>query len=98
METKPLDDLEMFDLLVAAYPERFSYDNETWDKVQEFAGSISGWDEVADLLGRVAMLTMPMSSGLTGRRYHCLGPVSVYDGSTHMMAAVRRDFTPPVQE
>ena len=87
----PLNDLEMFELLQAAYPEKFPDDeNETWDKAQEFADGISGWDEIADLLGRVVMLTMPMES-LTKRMSHCLGKVTFKGDKVHMCAAVRRD-------
>lgn len=92
MKAKPLDDLEMFELLQAAYPEKFSGDDDdTWEAAQNFADEINGWDDVADLLGRVAMLTMPMESGMTKRLSHCLGRVTISDGSAHMMAAVRRD-------
>lgn len=91
-KVKPLDDLEMFELLSAAYPEKFSDDDdETWDAAQEFANDISGYDEIADLLARVAMLTMPMSSGLTQRLSHCLGSVTITDNKASMIAAVRRD-------
>lgn len=92
MKAKPLDDLEMFDLLQAAYPEKFcGDDDDTWEAAQQFADEISGWDAVADLLGRVAMLTMPMESGMTKRFSHCLGKVTIKDGAAQMMAAVRRD-------
>lgn len=88
----PLDDLEMFELLQAAYPERFpGDDDDTWDAVQGFADEISGWDDVADLLGRVVMLTMPMESGLTKRLSHCLGSLVVDGGNVHMVSVVRRD-------
>ena len=93
MKAKPLDDLEMFDLLQAAYPEKFtSDDDETFEAAQQFADEISGYDEIADLLGRVVMLTMPMASGLTSRMSHCLGPVTIKDGTAQMVAAVRRDI------
>ena len=92
MKPKPLDDLEMFELLQAAYPEKFpNDDDETWNAAQEFADEISGWEAVADLLGRVAMLTMPMESGMTKRFSHCLGKVTIKDGAAQMMAVVRRD-------
>lgn len=92
MKTKPLDDLEMFDLLQAAYPEKFPGDDDkTWEAVQEFADEISGWEAVADLLGRVAMLTMPMESGMTKRLSHCLGKIEIANDKAHMIAAVRRD-------
>lgn len=89
---KPLDELEMFDLLQAAYPDKFQDDDdETFERAQEFADEISGWEEIAELLGRVVMLTMPMESGLTKRLSHCLGVVTAANGQAHMVAAVRRD-------
>ncbi len=92
MKAKPLDDLEMFELLQAAYPEKFPNDeDETWEAAQNFADEISGWEEIADLLGRVAMLTIPMESPLTGTVAHCLGKVTINDGKVNMLAAVRRD-------
>lgn len=95
MKTQPLDDLEMFDLLQACYPERFPDDkDETFEAALNFADELSGFDELADLLGRVAMLTMPMKSGLTERLSHCLGTVKFSGGAAHMMAVVRRDVTP----
>lgn len=88
-----LDELEMFDLLQAAYPEKFPDDSdECWESAMEFADNIHGYDELADLLGRVAMLTMPMKLGLTGRVSHCLGRVEVTPQGMQMTAAVRRDF------
>lgn len=91
---EPLDDLEMFELLQAAYPERFpGDDNATWEAAQEFADEISGWEDIADLLGRVATLTMPMQSPLTGALFHCLGKVEIYDGKANMVAVVRRPAT-----
>jgi hypothetical protein len=92
MKAKPLDDLEMFELLQAAYPEKFpGDDDDTWEAAQQFADEIAGWEDVADLLGRVVMLTMPMSSGITKRLSHCLGRVTINEGAAHMMAAVQRD-------
>lgn len=89
--SKPLDDLEMFELLMAAYPEKFKNDDdETWEAAQQFAEEISGFEEIADLLGRVVMLTMPMRTGLTQRLSHCLGVVTIKDDSANMLAAVRR--------
>lgn len=46
---------------------------------------------LADLLGRVAMLTMPMANSLTDRLSHCLGKVIIADGNAQMIAAVRRE-------
>jgi hypothetical protein len=92
MNYKPLDDLEMFELLRAAYPEKFTdEEDKTWNAAQQFADEITGWDEIAELLGRVVMLTMPMESVFTKRLSHCLGVVTLSDGSANMIAAVRRD-------
>lgn len=88
---QPLDELEMFDVLQAAYPEKFSDDNdETWDAALDFADNLQGFDNLAELLGRVVMLTMPMHSELSGLNSHCLGKVEVADGQVRMMAVVRR--------
>ena len=89
---QPLDDLEMFELMQAAYPEKFQGDDdETFESANEFADELQGWEDIADLLGRVAMLTMPMESGMTKRMSHCLGKVSVSNGNAMMVAVVRRD-------
>ena len=91
-KTKPLDELEMFELLQAAYPEKFKDDDdETWEAAMAFADELCGFEELCDLLGRVVMLTMPMESGLTRRLSHCLGKVEIANGSANMIAAVRRD-------
>ena len=95
MKAKPLDDLEMFELLQACYPEKFLDDeDETFDAALDFASELSGFDELADLLGRVVMLTMPMKSSLTEKLSHCLGPVTLSGGEVHMKAVVRRHVTP----
>lgn len=95
MKTQPLDDLEMFELLQACYPDKFPDDeDETFEAALNFASELSGFDELADLLGRVAMLTMPMKSGLTERLSHCLGKVQIENGTAHMLASVRRDVVP----
>jgi hypothetical protein len=94
MKPQPLDDLEMFELLQACYPEKFpDEEDETFEAALNFASELSGFDELADLLGRVAMLTMPMKSGLTERLSHCLGRVKLSDGTAHIVAVVRRDVT-----
>ena len=90
----PLDDLEMFELLQIAYPDKFpGDDDETFEAAQDFADSISGWEEIADLLGRVVMMAPLMSSPLTDTPRHCLGSISLRDGQMLMRAAVTRDYT-----
>lgn len=97
-KAKPLDDLEMHDLLRLIYPEHICDDGDAYF---ELSSSIRdecvvdlGDDFVvplADLLGRVVMLAMPMQSSISGRMAHCLGEVTVTDGKATMVAAVRRD-------
>ena len=93
MKTKQLDDLEMFELLQICYPELFEGDDDaTFDAAIQFADNeLQGFDALADLLGRVVMLTMPMSSGITGRLCHCLGKIVINKGNASMIAVVRRD-------
>lgn len=97
MKTKPLDDLEMHELLRLLYPEHIRSDDEYFELSQDVCehATVDLGDgvevELADLLGRLVMLTMPMESGLTKRLSHCLGAVTIKDGSAQMIAAVRRD-------
>ena len=96
--TKPLDDLEIYDLLQAAYPGKFTDDDEGFEDAQEFADSLAGWEDIADLLGRVVMLAMPMGSPLTGSLHHVLGNVTFKDGQVYMMAAVKRPVKSEAEE
>lgn len=92
MKSRPLDELEMFDLLQACYPEKFPDDtDDTWEAAMEFADELNGFGELADLLGRVVMLTVPVESGLTKRLSHCLGKITFSGEQMHMCAVVRRD-------
>ena len=93
MKTRPLTDLEMFELLQAAYPGKFPDDVDpdgAWDAAMEFSENISGFGEMADLLGRVAMLTLPMRTAITGELVHCLGQVDILNGEARMFALVKR--------
>jgi len=107
MNTKaqPLDDLEMHELLQLIYPEHIQNDEDRYFELsQEVCESTTvnlgdGFEPtLADLLGRVVMLTMPMSSGLTGRVSHCLGQVTISGGKVNMVAAVRRDAPVPAAD
>lgn len=98
MKTKPLDDLEMHELLRLLYPEHIRSDEDEYFELSQDVCDNATIDlgdgvevELADLLGRVVMLTMPMESGLTKRLSHCLGAVTIKDGAAQMIAAVRRD-------
>ena len=101
MKTQPLDDLEMHELLALIYPEHIQSDEDQYFELsQEVCESATvdlgdGFQvTLADLLGRVVMLTMPMASGLTERLSHCIGKVTIGDGKAQMMAVVRRDVVP----
>ena len=94
----PLTDLELFNVITAAYPEKFPDDRDDDDdgysnfySTIDFAGAISGVDEISDLLGRVTLLTMPAYSPLSGKHYHSLGTVTVKDGNVDMCALVKRE-------
>lgn len=92
MTKRKLDELEMFDVMRLAYPERFKDESdETFLAVMDFIENMNGFEEIADLLGRVVMLAMPMQSGLTEKLYHCLGNVQVVGGAINMCAAVKRE-------
>ena len=100
MNASPLDDLEMHDLLRLTYPEHIKSDDDEYFELSKEIGeqSIDLGDgvsvELAEFLGRVVMLTMPMRSGLTGSWSHCLGDVKISDSSVNMIAAVSRNFDP----
>lgn len=93
-EIKPLDEIEMFELLQACYPDKFpDEEDKTVEAADEFIGEMGDWDGIADLLGRVATLTMPIRSPLTGTLHHALGAVSVDEenNAANMTAAVKRN-------
>ena len=88
----PLDDLELYDLIAAAYPEKFKGDSsdDDYDAVMKFVNDMFGKRTICVLLGRVAMLTMPMTSPLTGEIYHALGKITIADHRVNMVAIVKR--------
>lgn len=96
-----ISDLELFELIVAMYPEKFAAREEAgddlWDEVMEFVeddlvGELLCSEEgLRELLGRVVLLTMPMASAITGQARHCLGAIEIRNGQAHMNAAVTRD-------
>lgn len=92
-----LTELEQYELMVAAYPEKFAKreeegEDDLWDEVMEYWEEVTNDPElVADLIARLAYLTMPMGSALTGIRRHVLGVPSLHNGSVNMTAAVTRD-------
>lgn len=90
----PLEEIEIYDLFVAAYPELYARQGESdrlWDRVGEhFEDVFSDPAEAADFLGRVVLLTNPMRSPLTGELAHVLGRVRVEGQKVEMTAAVCR--------
>lgn len=97
-KAKPLDDLELYEVLVAAYPERFAgredKGEDIWNEVMEFGDEICAemdQEALCDLLGRLVMLTMPMQAALSGKPRHALGTITIHDGQARMAAAVSRD-------
>ena len=102
MTPKPLDDLEMHELLRLCYPDHIKNDDDEFFDLSAGICANATVDigdgvevALADLLGRVVMLTMPMRAGMTGRLSHCIGAVTIRDGSVDMVAAVRRDAPAP---
>jgi hypothetical protein len=92
INAKPLTELELYELIVAAYPDEFDESTgDIWDLVMEFIEEELGdIDVICNLLGRVAMLTSPLGSAISGELYHCLGPVTIKNGTASMTAAVKR--------
>lgn len=94
--TKPLDDLEMHELLRLIYPNHIRSDDDEYFDIScdacETPVDLGDGVEVtlAELLGRVVMLTMPMQSGLTGEYSHVLGEVTIREERADMLAVVRR--------
>jgi len=97
MKAQPLDDLEMHELLRLIYPEHIrSDDDEYFDLSADIAENCivdlgDGFEvSLADLLGRVVMLAMPLQSELTGKYWHALGDVIVGDSAFQIHAVVKR--------
>lgn len=90
---KPADDLELYELIVAAYPDKFDENgpDDIWDEVMEFIeDKFGGFDNAAELIGRIVYLTNPSTSAITGEFHHCIGPVTISNGQCSMMAAITR--------
>jgi hypothetical protein len=99
-KSRPLNDLEMHEILRLLYPEHIKSDEDEFFELSQEIGETyislgNGVDvTLAQLLGKVVMLTMPLESELTANRYHCLGEIKYSNsGFVHMTAAVTRDIT-----
>lgn len=96
--SKPLDDLEMHEILRLIYPQHIKSDEDEYFEASQDVCEV--WVplgdgvkvELADLLGRVVMLTM--QSPLSGKLAHCLGELTKHGDDWQMRAAVRRECVP----
>lgn len=88
---KRIDDLELYELFVAAYPEKFKEESgkDIWDEVMEFAEENFDIQALSDLLARVVYLTSPIQSQLSGKFYHCIGKI---DDQGCMETVIKREF------
>jgi hypothetical protein len=96
-QVKALDDLELFEILVAAFPEKFAAREEAgddlWDEVQEFAEDLCAdmdIDQLSRLLARLVMLSSPMEAALSGERVHALGTVEIRGDKVFMSGGAKR--------
>lgn len=106
--TKALSELELFELIVAAYPEKFAAREEAgediWDEVQDFIENELIADELADefglrqFLARIVMLSHPVQSPFSGEYRHALGQIEIRGERVHMTAAAHRMMHWPTPE
>lgn len=99
---KPITDLELFEVIVAAYPERFEAREEAgddlWDEVMEFVeddlvGELLCSEEgLRQLLGRILLLTNPLHSPLSGKLFHTLGKVDFRNGAVRMTSCAKAEI------
>lgn len=92
-KVKPATDLELYEIMVAAYPDTFNENSndDIWDEVMAFAEDMFGDIELfSEFLGRIVLLTSPMTSAINGELSHCLGKVEVKKGKAYMTTAIKR--------
>lgn len=91
VKTQPVSDLELYEIIVAAYPDKFdeNSDEDIWDDVMDFVWTEFG-DELPDLLGRLVYMTNPAQSAISGELHHCIGKVEIKNGQALMTAAAAR--------
>lgn len=93
----PLSDLEMYELIYAAYPEKFRSiedEDECMDAVINYIEDTYGFDDLADLLGRVVMMSYPLQSSLSKKHYHTLGTFQLSEDKKNIViqALVKREY------
>ena len=102
-----ISDLELFDVIVAAYPERFEAKEEAgddiWDEVSEFvendlcAELLQDEAGLREFLGRILLLTHPVGSPLSGKLFHALGKVEIRDNAVMMLGGAKSEINLPEQ-
>jgi hypothetical protein len=92
----PLSGSELYEVLIAAFPEWLNSTDEEEDyrKVRDFADDlVRRMDEkrLRELLGRIVLLTLPVKTALLGYSVHALGSLEIVsDGSFIMTTSVQR--------
>ena len=99
---RALTDLDLFEVIVAAYPERFEAREEAgddiWDEVMEFVENDLCADLLQDeyglrqFLGRILLLTHPVGSPLSGKLFHALGKVEIRDNAVTMLGGAKSEI------
>ena len=101
-KARRLSDLELFEIVVAAYPERFEAREEAgddiWDEVLEFVENelcgelLQDEQGLRELLGRILLLTHPVQAALSGKLFHALGKVEIHDNAIHMLGGAKAEI------
>lgn len=99
-----VDDLEMYDLIKAAYPDKFPdrEGEDDWDEIMDFIANglrhpnDDQYEALTDFVSRLVMLTNPVYSPLSTKAYHALGTVTQFkkpEGGVlfNIEAAVKRE-------
>lgn len=97
-----ITDLELFEVIVAAYPEKFEAKEDAgediWHEVTDFAMDELCGDLLQDeqglreFLGRILLLTHPVGSPLTGKLFHALGKVEIHNDSVTMLGGAKSEI------
>ena len=97
-----ITDLDLYELIVVAYPERFEAREEAgddlWDEVYEYIqNDLCGellQDETGlrDFLGRILLMTNPLHAELSGKLFHALGKVEIRNGATYMLGGAKAEI------
>ena len=87
-----LDDLEVFELMQALYPEKFKgEDDATFDAAIDFFDELLADGCGRKLIAKLVMLTPTITSELTGEKYHALGTISGNAFVAHVRRKTRRN-------